>query len=430
MAFVPEYILLLGFAGGVDYVAGVLLGRTSSPASRRWVLGIALGANLSVLVLFKYYNFLAQTVIDVAGLGGVALSAPALQLALPIGLSFHTFQGMSYVIEVFLRKQEPERHLGIFSVYVMFFPQLVAGPIERPQSLLPQFREAHRFNLQDAVVGSRLMLVGFVKKVVVADRLAILVDRVYADPHAYAAPVLALATVCFAFQIYCDFSGYTDIARGAAQMVEFWRRWHISLSTWLRDFVYIPFGGNRSGFARTQTNLLLTFMISGLWHGANWTFVVWGLLNGLYVVVENRLGHRRVLPSPDRTSSSNRARSVVSVAMVFFLSCVAWTFFRASSLGDAWFVLSEIASNPTELVDVRVIADAFAMVGMSQRSIVLCVLLCVGTFLFDAVVEHRIDAKRFTEWPRWLRWSTYYASLAMLLLLGKYGEEQFIYFQF
>jgi D-alanyl-lipoteichoic acid acyltransferase DltB (MBOAT superfamily) len=292
MAAIPAYILILAFTIGTDYVAGLLIERARGRWRAVW-LAASVAANLGVLFFFKYYDFAVGSAGPLARMLGMPVPSP-LNLILPIGLSFHTFQALSYTIEVYRGRYPAERHLGIFALYVMFFPQLVAGPIERPAHLLPQFREDHRFDPAKARDGLRLMAWGLLKKVVIADRLAIITNQVFLAPTTYAGPHLTLATLAFAYQIYCDFSGYTDIARGSARVIgfelrrnfnspyaaasvqEFWRRWHMSLSTWFRDYVYIPLGGSRQGDARRDRNVIVTFLASALWHGANWTFLVWG----------------------------------------------------------------------------------------------------------------------------------------------------------
>ncbi len=448
MAFLPAYILLLAFTIVVDYFASLAIAGASSKRTKNVFLWMGLGANLAVLGFFKYYNFLNDSFATVFGWAGLAYGMPGVEILLPIGLSFHTFQAMSYVVDVYRGEQAPERHLGIFAVYVMFFPQLVAGPIERSQNLLPQFRENHRFSLEGAVEGSRLMLLGFVKKIVVADRLAVTVDRVYSEPTEHTAPALAFATLCFAFQIYCDFSGYTDIARGAARIMgfrlmlnfrrpylarsigEFWRRWHISLSSWFRDYVYIPLGGSRRGFARVQVNLMITFLISGLWHGASWTFVIWGGINGLYLIVENITTRQRErVRSALRVDSWPALLRAYPIAVVLFLSCLAWVFFRANNVADGFHVVWTIATSPGDLVSPGAIAESFRKAGLSTRSLVLSAGLMVAMFGFDALSEHLGD-RALAARPRWLRWGLYYAGLAALTFVGKFGEEQFIYFQF
>ena len=292
MSFVPAYILILGFTIVIDYFAGILI-EQSSGNKRNFYLILSIAANVGVLAIFKYYNFLNDNLTAILGDFGYQNKIPYLSILLPIGLSFHTFQAMSYTIEVYRGHQKAERHFGIYSLYVMFYPQLVAGPIERPQNILPQMHAKHEFKYENVVEGLRLMLWGFFKKIVIADRLAIYVDAVYNNADKHSGITLITATVFFAFQIYCDFSGYTDIARGAARVMgyelmlnfrrpylaksikEFWSRWHISLSTWFRDYLYIPLGGNRVPIPRWYLNLMIVFMISRLWHGAALTYIIW-----------------------------------------------------------------------------------------------------------------------------------------------------------
>ena len=293
MVFVPKYIFILFFLIIIDYVAGLMIEQARG-WRRKTLLVASLVANIGMLSFFKYFNF-AETEADrLCAFFGTGFHPAYLNVVLPIGLSFHTFQSMSYTIEVYRGKCRAERHLGIYALYVLFYPQMVAGPIERPQNLLPQFHAPVKFNPVNIFEGFELMLWGLFKKSVIADNLALLVDPAYNDPKAHVGWPMVLATYAFAFQIYCDFSGYTDIARGAARVlgynlmlnfdrpyhaqsiIEFWRRWHISLSTWFRDYLYIPMGGNRVGKWRHYFNVLVVFLVSGLWHGASWAFVVWG----------------------------------------------------------------------------------------------------------------------------------------------------------
>lgn len=300
MAFIPAYILILFAVIAVDYVAGLLI-EPARGRRRKLLLVASLLANVGFLSIFKYLDFGLANLNELCaslGLGGIAWTFP---LALPIGLSFHTFQSMAYTIEVYQGRHPAERHLGMYALYVLFYPQMVAGPIERPQNILPQLHRGIASNASDWTSGLQLMAWGFFKKVVIADRLAEYVDFAYASPSRSPAATL-IATYFFAFQIYCDFSGYTDIARGAARTMgirfmlnfdhpycsrslgEFWRRWHISLSTWFRDYIFIPLGGSRSGVWRTCGNLMVVFLVSGLWHGAAWTFLIWGGIHGFFVV--------------------------------------------------------------------------------------------------------------------------------------------------
>ena len=301
MAFIPVYIVILACTILVDYMAGIAIERSEGQRKRLFLI-VSLASNIGFLAFFRYFGFLNDNMALLARLIHWNYPLTALHILLPIGLSFHTFQAMSYTIEVYRGNQKAEKHLGIFALFVMFYPQLVAGPIERPQNLIHQFHEKHIIEYQSVVDGLKLMAWGLFKKVVIADRLALLVNVVYNNPTAYTGLTLIVATVFFAYQIYCDFSGYSDMAVGAAQVMgfkltnnfyrpyfsksiaEFWRRWHISLSTWFRDYLYISLGGNRVSKARWHFNILLTFLISGLWHGANWTYIFWGALNGTYLL--------------------------------------------------------------------------------------------------------------------------------------------------
>lgn len=302
-AWKAEYLVLIIGSTVVDYWAGLRMGRHETRTGRRPFLIASVVTNLGVLFTFKYFNFFNDSVRAVLDRANIFYDVPAFELLLPVGISFYTFQSLSYSIDVYRGQKTPERHLGIFALYVAFFPQLVAGPIERSTHLLPQFFEQHRFEYDRAVDGLRLILWGFFKKLVIADRLAIYVNEVYGNPGAHSGGAIALATYFFAFQIYCDFSGYSDIAIGSARVMgydlmdnfrrpyfaksirEFWSRWHISLSTWFRDYVYVPLGGSRVATWVWYSNLMIVFLVSGLWHGANWTFVVWGGLHGTYMVV-------------------------------------------------------------------------------------------------------------------------------------------------
>ena len=310
----PSYLLLIVFSTLVDYLVGLALGSTSATKvyRRRLLLACSLVANLGLLFIFKYANLLGQAVTDLSTALGIPIEFGALDLLLPVGISFYTFQSMAYTFDVYRGRLPAQRHFGIFATYVAFFPQLVAGPIERATNMLPQFQLKFGFDYDRVVSGLRLILWGVFKKVVIADRLAIYVNAVYGDVESYAGLRLIVATVFFAFQIYCDFSAYSDIAIGTARILgfrlmenfrrpylaislrDFWRRWHISLSTWFRDYVYIGLGGNRQGASRQVINLLIVFALSGLWHGANWTFLLWGIFHGAIVALETVFKSRKM----------------------------------------------------------------------------------------------------------------------------------------
>lgn len=449
MAFIPRYILILVVTILIDYGAALCIVRPGlSPRKKKALLVGSILATCLVLFVFKYFDFFNTNVSALARALGWNYPVEALRVILPIGLSFHTFQSLSYVIEVYRGNQPPERHLGIYALYVMFYPQLVAGPIERPQNLLHQFYVEHCFEYRRVTDGLKLMAWGMFKKVVIADRLAIAVNQVYGNPQEYVGLPLIVATVFFAFEIYCDFSGYSDIAIGSAQVMgfrlmdnfnrpyfaksiaEFWKRWHISLSTWFRDYVYIPLGGSRSSPGRWQFNLFVTFLISGLWHGANWTYVVWGALNGFLLIASNRT--RRLRAAVCSAIGLDRKpvfHKVVQVSVTFFLVCVAWVFFRASSLSDAWYILTH---------SVRNLHDGFRPVGgyrLFQMGLDRTqFFIAVGAIAFMETVHlvqrHRHIRRMLADRPAVLRWLVYYALLVMIATFGVFGRNQFIYFQF
>ncbi|MBU0755092.1 MAG: MBOAT family protein, partial [Planctomycetes bacterium] len=363
MCWKPAYILLIIVSTLVDYVAAHAMDRHNERNGRRKWLIVSLIANLGLLFSFKYYNFFAATWNDLFPSLGTGAHLPALDVLLPVGISFYTFQTLSYTIEVYRGTQKPEKRLMIFALYVAFFPQLVAGPIERPGNLLSQFDRKNVFQYDRVLSGLRQMLWGFFKKMVIADNLAVIVNQVYGAPADYAGPALTLATVFFAFQIFCDFSGYSDIAIGASRVLgydlmtnfrrpyfaksiqDFWARWHISLSTWFRDYLYISLGGNRVSKGRWYFNLAVVFLVSGLWHGANWTFVVWGALHGTYLITailtQKMRARTAALVRIERTPFLHK---LFNTGWCFVLVCFSWIFFRADSMGDAWRVVTHLGS--------------------------------------------------------------------------------------
>jgi D-alanyl-lipoteichoic acid acyltransferase DltB (MBOAT superfamily) len=432
MAFIPKYILILVFTILMDYVAGLAIERSMGRA-RAWWLGASIAANVGVLAFFKYFNFLGDNLATFTHAMGWSWAPARLEIILPLGLSFHTFQSMSYTIEVYRGTQPAERHLGIFSLYVLFYPQLVAGPIERPQNLLPQFREHHTFDYERASDGLRLMAWGFFKKILIADRLAMLAEPVFNEPGRYQGLPLLVGMLAFSVQIYCDFSGYSDIARGAARVMgfrlmlnfdrpylaasipEFWRRWHISLSTWFRDYVYFPLGGNRVPPWRQHVNVAAVFLLSGLWHGANWTFVVWGALHALCFIVARAAGARQTPPDP-------RPLRLLKVASTFLLVTLAWVFFRSRSFGDAWQMLSHLHRGWASTREVP-----FAGYGVQLR---LAAFVTAILFAVEAC-QQGAEPTALVAWRRpWVRWTVYYAVVLLTLSLGVFAESPFIYFQF
>jgi alginate O-acetyltransferase complex protein AlgI len=446
MWFIPIYILVIFATIVIDYVAGLLIAR-STGRRRKMYLVVSIVATCLVLAVFKYLGFLSETITAIAHALGLEHPGKVLSIVLPLGLSFHTFQGLAYVIEVYRGRQPAERHPGIFAVYVMFYPQLVAGPIERPQNLLHQFREVHRFDGARVADGLKLMLWGFFKKLVIADRLAAFVDQVYGNVHGNSGLSLGLATVFFAIQIYCDFSAYSDIAIGAAQVMgfrlmtnfdrpyhsasiaEFWTRWHISLSSWFRDFLYIPLGGNRVPKWRWQFNLFVTFVLSGLWHGADWTFVIWGALNGFYFVFA--LWTRRSrdwMAKVTRLERHPTVRRIFGVVVVFSLITFSWIFFRADSLADAWYVVTHLFSGwGTGLAGLRANLAAVSF----GVPVIAALLVAIGFMEFVHWWQRRGDIRHlFAGAPPPVRWLVWYGLVFGILIAGVFANEQFIYFQF
>ncbi|MBA4166943.1 MAG: MBOAT family protein [Chitinophagaceae bacterium] len=436
MFFKPEYILILFFTIIVDYYAGILIERTQNPGARRRFLIMSLIANIGVLAVFKYFNFFNDNITGIASFFGFTNHIPYLRMLLPIGLSFHTFQAMSYTIEVYRGNHKAEKHFGIYALYVMFYPQLVAGPIERPQNILYQFHEKHYFDKQKMVSGLKLMLYGFFKKIVVADRLSIYVDSVYNDPANHHGFQVIVAMIFFAFQIYCDFSGYTDIARGSARVMgfelmpnfnrpysatsvsEFWKKWHISLSTWFRDYLYIPMGGNRVSRARNCFNLFVTFCISGFWHGAGWTFIIWGLLHGLATSYEFLTKNFRKRLSK---SIAPGIYNPISLALTFLFVLFAWVFFRAASIHDAFVILA----NST--VGLKDTVNAFRL--QFYDFLVLAFFLLIEYMWYKKNLLKSFVFKTNVQWR--IAAVSYYSLLFWLIVVwGVFEKKSFIYFQF
>jgi D-alanyl-lipoteichoic acid acyltransferase DltB (MBOAT superfamily) len=427
MYFRPAYILILALTIGIDYAAGLLMERcTDRKVRRRW-LAASLIANIGILAFFKYWDFLDENLASLTGWTGTPLHLPALDVVLPVGLSFHTFQAMSYTFDVYYGRQKAERHLGIYALYVMFYPQLVAGPIERPGQLLPQFREVHTVDYRRISRGLVRMLWGLFKKMVIADRLSLFVDPVFREPQAYGGITIVWAVLFFSIQIYADFSGYCDIALGAAQVMgfrlmenfrhpyfsasfrEFWTRWHISLSQWFRDFVYIPLGGNRVPFAKEIRNLLLVFALSGLWHGASWTFVVWGVLHGLFLIAE-----RLLFPHGRQERLANR---IITFAFV----SLAWVFFRADSFNTAMQIFSGLVRPSSGWIGLPLITPQSFITN----------LLLIGLLLLTEWKEwHAPEHKRETPSRRLAAYGWHAALAVLILLYGVFEAQSFIYFQF
>ena len=360
MCWNASYALLMLFSTLVTYLCGLLVGRAGSQRSKKGWVGLSLLLNLSILFLFKYYGLLSRTLASVWG-GAVRL--PQMDLLLPVGISFYIFQALGYTLDVYRGDIEPVRHFGKYALFVSFFQQLVAGHIERSGNLIRQFEEIHRPDFENLRRGALFILLGLVKKLLIADHMAMVADRVYGDIGAYGAPAIIAATVCFAIQIYCDFTGYSDIAEGSARLLgfrlmknfdkpyfsrtigEFWRRWHISLSSWFRDYLYFPLGGSRVSVPRWAVNILVVFLFSGLWHGAEWTFAAWGLLNGLYQIAGRLTKNMRDQAYAKlHIDPEGKLRAIVATLCTFALTVFAWMFFRADSFAQMGQIFEKLTS--------------------------------------------------------------------------------------
>ena len=421
MSFIPEYILILGGTIIVDYFAGIQIEK-SEGSNRKFWLVLSIIANIGTLAVFKYYNFFIDNIHTGFLFFGKPLQLPLLKMALPIGLSFHTFQALSYTIEVYRRKQPAERNFVVYALYVMFYPQLVAGPIERPQNVIPQLKEFRPYNWDNVKEGLARMCWGFFKKVVIADRLAMVVERTFGHTAETSSAALFMGAVFYSFQIYCDFSGYSDIALGAAKVMnirlmenfkepylsgslsEFWTRWHISLSTWFRDYLYIPLGGNRKGEWRRRMNIMAVFLLSGLWHGANWTFIIWGLLHGLFVLILVRKNN----------SDGSAVGKLLGVLFNFIVVTFLWIFFRAENLHAAWVYIKSICSfrGGSNYITLNPVEFIFSIL-----------IVFIMLFREKYLPRHIISSNsRF--------WVYLFSMVIICYFFGVFKENQFIYFQF
>ncbi|MDB6149033.1 MAG: algI [Chthoniobacter sp.] len=429
----PEFGWLLLGCTVIAYAAGLGLERLRRPLHRRLLLGGATALILGVLGYYKYTDFVLASVNHLSG-----ADWPLLNVVLPVGISFFTFQALSYCIDVYRGHFTAERRFDVFAAYKAFFPQLVAGPIERPANVIPQLKVRKHFDWDRLFSASQLILWGFFKKLVIADRLAVFVQEVYSAPHAHSSLQLLLASYAFAFQIFCDFSAYTDIARGTARIfgielmenfrapyharsvAEFWTRWHISLSTWFRDYLYIPLGGNRGSWLRWQINLAVVFLVSGLWHGANWKFAIWGILHAVYLVSGNAM--KRLRGGSSHRANPKVAVKAAQILVTFHLVVLAWIFFRAESLQDAWLIIGKVLSNPLSGPALT------PMFGLHE------LLIAVGAILLLESVQMlhgRFGIRNLlSRCPLLPRWVAYYALILGVVVFAKRGQHEFIYFQF
>ena len=445
MCYQAELIVLILGTTAVSYVASNIIERTERRAVKRLALAVTLIACFGVLFFFKYFNFLSGSVSGLIELFGGTPSYVELNLILPVGVSFYTFQTLSYVIDVYRGSIKTERNFMYFALFVVFFPQLVAGPIERPANLLPQLKEPKEFSHDDAVKGAKHKIVGFFKKICVADLISVYVNAVYNSPENATSLSVAVATCLFSVQIYCDFSGYTDIAIGCARIMgirlmknfdhpysattikEFWSRWHISLSSWFKDYLYIPLGGNRCKRWRQIMNVMIVFLVSGLWHGASWTFVIWGALHGIYQIIGSfTIRPRNALLS--RIGLSEKSAGVVAVRRVITFALVgfAWIFFRANSLSDATLLITKLFTAHAP------ITESLSVLGMSLVPILMTLMSIATLWLIDRMLTYddTPDASGALVRGGSFIYFVWIVFFVWALLLSKDMMSTFIYFQF
>ena len=434
MWFVPKYILILFTTIVIDYIAGIYIEKSEDDKRRKKTfLIVSIVSTCLVLFIFKYLVFINQNIISLSQYFGFYYPDKALKIILPIGLSFHTFQSLSYVIEVYRGHQKAEKHFGIYSLYVMFYPQLVTGPIERPQNLLRQLHEEKKFQYDNIIKGLRLILFGMFVKMVIADNLATYIDPIYEDPSKYNSLSILRGIFFYAFQIYCDFFGYSTIALGCAKAMgyditdnfrnpylsknigEFWHRWHISLSTWFRDYVYIPLGGNRVKLSRWIFNIMVVFVLSGIWHGANWTFLIWGAVHGILLIIENRLNNVIKIKEPNN-KTLGIFYNIIRVTKTFVLVSFLWMIFRAPNIHSIYDICVSMVNN---------------IHNGENLTVDYMIYLYLGVFI---IIDILLYNTRFDKWCDNLnivvRWIIYAILIFMTIVFANIINYPFIYFQF
>jgi D-alanyl-lipoteichoic acid acyltransferase DltB (MBOAT superfamily) len=438
---VPYLLPVLFLAVCINYIAGILLSIAQLQGNRKTVLWVGVAANLLILIGLKYLPFLTSSLNTIFLALSLNISPYTSNNLLSIGVSFYIFQGISYLIDIYRQKDYPEKHFGYFALYLSFFPKLLQGPIERAGNLLPQLRSRYIFNYENMRAGILMITGGLFKKLVIADRLALYVNPVYDNVSGYSGTIFVIVTYLYALQLYFDFSGYTDIALGSARMFnikltrnfnspyqatsisDFWRRWHISLSTWLRDYLYIPLGGNRVGSIRKCYNLLIVFLLCGFWHGASWSFIVWGLLHGIYLITSALYKPvQKTLYSKLGLESSSTIQ-IWQWFLTFNLTCFAWIFFRANTLTDAWYVVAHLFAGTTGTF-------AWALSQGNGEMVVTIVSLLAMAVLWNLKKKGDMISYLFLK-PRWFRWTFYYGMTMSILFFGVFfSEKTFIYFKF
>jgi len=448
MCWNPAYALLMLTSTFVTYLSSRLMASNALGKKRLWLI-LSFIINIGILFFFKYFNFVSVLIYDVLHLAGLSYSPPLLNILLPMGISFYTFQALGYTLDVYREDIPVEKNFAIYALFVSFFPQLVAGPIERTGNLLPQLKKIHPFRSENIKEGILPILWGLFKKIIIADQFAVLIETVYGNFAQFNGFQLTVATVAFAIQIYCDFSAYSDIARGSAAMLgirlmhnfnrpyfavsiqDFWRRWHISLSTWFKDYLYFPLGGSRKGKVRTQLNIIIVFLVSGLWHGAALTYVVWGFLNGIYQVIGNITAplKKRML-GKIRINHDSAGFRLFSIILTFILTCSTWVFFRATSITEALQIGKKIVF---DTIPPLFTSPGITQMGLPISQMVLLLISTTVLFVVDFVTQKRDIATAINKTVV-LRYTLYFVVIMILLIFGAYGQgydpQDFVYFQF
>jgi alginate O-acetyltransferase complex protein AlgI len=445
---VPVYIVFLAVSVLIDFFAAQAV-EAAVGKRKKLFLMLSIISNLTLLGIFKYYNFFVGNLAALAHLLGWQYQTPHFNVLLPIGISFYTFQTLSYTFEVYRGHCRAQRHFGRFALFVTFFPQLVAGPIERPQDLLPQFEQEHRFEYRRVVFGLQLMVWGMFKKVVIADNFAKLVNPVYADPHSFNGLQLFIATALFPSQIYCDFSGYSDIALGAAQVMgfsltpnfrqpflsrslaEFWKRWNITIMNWFRDYIYATLRKPQEPVWKKQLKQLFVFLLSGLWHGADWTFVVWGGVNGLYLIIGKlTVKIRKQIAAWCRLTKYPVLQSRIQIVITFVLVVYSSIFFRAQSFADGIYIAGHWFEKPNYLQSFQLLKQSLATVFAGKFEFLFTLAMAVILMSIETQQRQNSLRERISRLPAIVRWSLYAGFILFILLFGEYGGSRFIYFQF
>jgi alginate O-acetyltransferase complex protein AlgI len=442
----PAYVLVLLATTAVSYICGLEMGKQEKKARRGKYLLAAIVLEVGSLLFFKYFTFFSSNLTNLLHSINLSGSLPELRLLVPLGISFYTLQSLSYLIDVYRGDMRPERHPGYFALYVSFFPTILAGPIERGKHLVPQLHGEYDFEYCRVTDSMRLIAWGLIKKLVIADRLAIFVNAVYGNVKAYRGLPLLVATFFFAFQLYCDFSGYTDIVRGIAGIFgydllinfnlpylsrnvrEFWQRWHMSMTSWFRDYLYVPMGGNRVSTARNYLNIMVVFLVSGFWHGASWTFIAWGALHGVYQVAgrataEVREKARSAVGIKEDGWFSKAYRTVFTFCLVDF----AWIFFRASSLGDARYIVSNMFSPANAMSGMR---RMLAVPNAGRLEFIFSVALILVLIAIELAQSRWSLGAGLKRQPAYARWTVYTAAMTAILIFGIAGSPQFVYVRF